>query len=58
MTPEQKLDRLERHARLLYEAVLRDLRESRKQTAKLKVYLTALSERDAAKLAARDTTSR
>lgn len=51
MTPEQKLDRLERIARLLYEAILRDSRELRKQTAKLKGYWAALSEHDAAKLA-------
>jgi nanoRNase/pAp phosphatase (c-di-AMP/oligoRNAs hydrolase) len=52
MTPEQRLDRLERLARLLYEAILRDSRESRKQTAKLKDYWAALEEHDAAKLAA------
>lgn len=52
MTPEQKLDRLERIARLLYEAVVRDSRETRKQTAKLRGYWAALSEHDAAKLAA------
>ena len=52
MTPEQRLDRLERIARLLYEAVVRDSRETRKQTAKLRAYWAALSEHDAAKLAA------
>jgi len=38
MTPEQKLDRLERMVRLLYEAILRDSRETRKQAAKWKTY--------------------
>lgn len=64
MTPEQKLDRLERMARLLYEAVVRDSRESRKQRTKLRNYWAALSEHDAAKLSAaerpedRETTER
>ncbi|HYJ85496.1 MAG TPA: hypothetical protein VEW46_05555 [Pyrinomonadaceae bacterium] len=52
MTPEQRLDRLERMARLLYEATVRDSRESRKRRAQLEGYWTALSEHDAAKLAA------
>jgi hypothetical protein len=34
MTPEQRLDRLGRIARLMYEAGLRCSREARKQTAK------------------------
>ena len=41
MTPEQKYDRWERIARLLYEDATRRSRESRKQTAKLKLYLDA-----------------
>ena len=41
MTPEQKYDRWERIARLLYEDATRRSRESRKQTAKLKFYLDA-----------------
>ena len=52
MTPDQKMDRVERMARLLYEAVVRDSREFRKKSAKLKVYYAALDEHDAAKLAA------
>ncbi len=52
MTPEQKLDRLERMARSLYEAIVRDSRDSRKRIAKLKHYWATLSEHDAAKLAA------
>jgi hypothetical protein len=52
MTPEQKLDRLERMVRLLYEAILRDSRETRKQTAKWKTYLTADREHEAARIAA------
>jgi hypothetical protein len=52
MTPEQRLDRLERIARLMSEGALRSLRESRKQTSKLKDYFAALSAHDAAKLAA------
>jgi hypothetical protein len=41
MTPEQSLDRLERMTRLLYEAILRDSREARKQTFRWKTYLAA-----------------
>jgi hypothetical protein len=52
MTPEQKLDRLERMVRLLYEAILRDSRETRKQTSKWKTYLTADREHEAARIAA------
>ena len=52
MTPEQKLDRLERMVRLLYQAVLRDSREVRQQTAKWKTYFAADREHEAAKLAA------
>lgn len=50
MTPEQKLDRLERMVRLLYEAILRDSRETRKRTAKWKAYLAAHREHEAAEL--------
>lgn len=52
MTPEQRYDRLERIALLMCEAASRSLRESRKQTAKLKIYVAALQEHDAAELAA------
>lgn len=52
MTPEQRLDRLERIARLMSEGALRSLRQSRKETSKLRDYWAALSEHDAAKLAA------
>lgn len=52
MTPEQKLDRLERMVRLLYEAILQDSREAHKQTAKWKTYFGADREHEAAKLAA------
>ena len=55
MTPEQRYDRLERIARLICEASSRSLRESRRETAKLKVYVAALKEHDAAELAARET---
>jgi hypothetical protein len=49
MTPEQKLDRLEHLVRLLYEAILRDSREARKQTAKWKAYFAADREHESAK---------
>jgi uncharacterized membrane protein YccC len=52
MTPEQKPDRLERMVRLLYERILRDSRDARKQTAKWKAYFAADREHEAAKLAA------
>ena len=52
MTPEQRLDRLERIARLMSEGALRSLRQTRKETSKLRAYWVALSEHDAAKLAA------
>jgi hypothetical protein len=52
MTPEQRLDRLERIARLMSEGALRSLRQTRKETSKLRDYWAALSEHDAAKLAA------
>lgn len=51
MTPEQRLDRLERIARLMSEGALVSLRQSRKETSKLKDDFAALSEHDAAKLA-------
>ena len=46
MTPEQKLDRLEHLVRLLYEAALRDSRETGKQTAKWKIYFAADREHE------------
>jgi hypothetical protein len=49
MTPEQRLDRLERLARLPYEAVVRDSRECRKRDLKLRAYWAALDEYFAAK---------
>jgi hypothetical protein len=52
MTPEQTYDRLERTARLLCQASLVSLRESRQHTLKLEAYVTKLREYDAAKLAA------
>lgn len=52
MTPEQNLDRLEKVARLLYEAVLRDSRETRKQVALFKTYFAAQDDYDSTKLAA------
>ncbi len=42
MTPEQKYDRWERVARLLYEDATRRARKSRKQTTNLKFYLDAV----------------
>ena len=50
MTPEQELDRLERMLRMFNEAVLRDSRETRKRTAKWKVYLAAHREHELAEL--------
>lgn len=54
MTPEQRYDRWERIARLLYEEATRRSRESRKQTATLKFHLDASREHDAARLALAD----
>jgi len=51
MTPEQRLDRLERVARLLYEAVVRDSRRCRDEAKKLRAYWAVMAEYDAAKLA-------
>ena len=51
MTPEQRYDRLERMARLMYEDALRASRESRKQTALLGSYVDAQREYELAKLA-------
>jgi len=51
MTPAQ-YDRLERMARLLYEAAVRDSRKSRQQTRKLKLYVEARNQCDAAEEAA------
>ena len=48
---EQRLDRLERIARLLYEEATCASRASRKQTKKLKSYVDALREHEAAKIA-------
>ena len=50
MTPEQ-YDRLERLARLLCEAAGRDLRKSRQQTKKLKIYVAAQQAWDVAEQA-------
>jgi hypothetical protein len=50
MTPAQ-YDRLERRARLLVEALDRDLRRSRQQTKKLKRWVSARKECDAAEQA-------
>jgi hypothetical protein len=52
MTTEQKQDRLERMVRLLYEAILRDSRDARKQAAKWKTYFAADREYESAKRAA------
>lgn len=41
MTIEQRYDRLERLARLLYEAATRSARQSRSQTKKLRAYVEA-----------------
>jgi hypothetical protein len=51
MTPEQRYDRWERIARLLYEAAMRSTRESRKQTKKLGVYMNAQRDYEAAAFA-------
>jgi hypothetical protein len=51
LTPEQRYDRWERIARLLYEAAMRSTRESRKQTKKLGLYLDAQRDYEAAALA-------
>ena len=51
MTPEQRYDRWERIAQLLYKDATRSSRESRKQTAKLKFYLDADRRYDAARRA-------
>jgi hypothetical protein len=51
MTPEQRYDRLERIARLLYEAARRSNLESRQQTKKLKLYVEAQNQCEAAKRA-------
>ena len=48
MTLEQKYDRLERIARLLYEGSLRASRESRKQTVDLGHYVEARKEYEVA----------
>lgn len=54
MTPEQKYDRWERIARLVYEEATRAARSSRKQMKELKFYIDALREYDAAKLASEE----
>lgn len=48
MTPEQKYDRWERIARMLYEAAKRSTLESRKQTKRLASYLNAQRDYEAA----------
>jgi hypothetical protein len=52
VTPEQKYDRLERIARLMYEDALRASRKSRKENAALKRYVEAQREYEVAKLTA------
>ena len=51
MTPEQRYDRWERIARLCYKAAVRSNRESRQQTKKLKLYVDAQRQGEAAKRA-------
>ncbi len=51
MTEEQKYDRWERFAKLLYKECLRASRESRKQTEKLKALVEAKRKYEAAELA-------
>lgn len=51
MTPEQRYDRWERIARLLYEAAMRSTRESRRRTKKLKLYVDARRRCEAAERA-------
>ena len=51
MTPEQRYDRWERIAHLLYEAAMRSTRESRRQTNKLKLYVDARRRYEAAERA-------
>jgi len=51
MISQQKFNRLERIVRLLGERTSPDMRESRKQTAALGNYVTAVSESDAARRA-------
>ncbi len=54
MTLEQKYDRWERIARLVYEDATRAARASRKRTKELKFYLEALRNYDAAKMASEE----
>jgi len=54
MTLEQKYDRWERIARLVYEDAIRTSRASRKQTKKLKFYVDAVREYEAAKMASEE----
>ena len=51
MTLEQKYDRWEHIAKLLYEDSIRVRRESRKQTARLKSYVAAAQKYELSKLA-------
>ncbi len=51
MTPEQRYDRWERIAHLLYEAAMRSTRESRQRTKKLKLYGDARRQCEAAERA-------
>ena len=52
MTLEEKYDRWEHFAKLLYQDSLRASRESRRQTATLRFYVEAEREYEVAKLAA------
>lgn len=54
MTLEEKYDRWERIARLVYEDATRTSRASRKQAKELKAYVDALREYDAAKMASEE----
>jgi hypothetical protein len=54
MTLEQKYDRWERIARLIYDEATRSARASRKRTKELKSYVDALRQYDAAKTASEE----
>ena len=55
MMTSAQLDRLERTARLLYEALGRDLRKGRQQTKKLKRWVAAGKECEAAEKALQES---
>lgn len=52
MTQDEQLDRLERLARLAYQAALRDSRAARKEAATFRRYWAASDKLEAAKFAA------